>query len=147
MPRRAISAIPLSHGSGDCAIAALAAICAVEYPTVVATAARIYPRWRPSEGLDVRKIQRLARVLGRPLAWRRTFDPHHTTGLVVVDGHVAVLAAGEVRDTDGTLTVHPVDSWLKRHAPSGDMGVLVPRVSGRSARPRDSARRTRDSAG
>ena len=145
MSRHPLFAVPLSHGAGDCAIAAIAALTGVDYPRVVATVARRYPRWNPSDGLDVRKIQAVAKALGVPVSWRRRFDPVHTDGLIVVPLHVAVLEAGQVKETDGSLSQHPVETWLAEHAPGGEVGVLVPvlRPARRGRTPRRRRRASR----
>ena len=99
---------------GDCGLAALAMLLGLSYEDVLAAAVT---RRRPKPhvgGMYTREVTFLARRLGTPLAFTRTWDLETDCGLLTVEKtkitaadtftqHLVLLKFGLVFDTDGTV--------------------------------------------
>lgn len=129
MPPAIVTAVQ-SRQNGDCGIVALEWLTGQSYDTVLAAVVRRYPRrWRPGIGLTVAQLTRVAADLGCPLVRRARFDDE-TYGLILTPGHVAILRAGHVIETDGTGLLWELSDWLAHRSPTRT-SVLLPRGGAR----------------
>jgi len=104
----------LQRQSGDCGLAALAMLLGCSYEDVLAAAVT---RRRPKPhvgGMYTREVTYLARKLGTPLVFKRTWDFESDCGLLTVEKikvattdeyrqHLVLLKFGLLFDTDGTV--------------------------------------------
>lgn len=117
--------IVIQRGKGDCGICALAMFLDKSYEDVFAAAvARTKSRRLHHSGMYWRQIRETAAGFGVALVNLRKFDCEADCGIVAIRmdktndhyfGHVALLKAGLIFDTDGTVW-EPDAYWLAHDA-------------------------------
>lgn len=102
MPSAPVIRVVLQREQSDCGIAALAAYLDISYEDVL-RAVTVTDRMQGRHGLWSRTLQRVAKRLGHRLVIKRTFDLEEDRGILRLPEHAAILWAGLVINTDGTI--------------------------------------------
>jgi len=125
----------LQRQGSDCGLATLAMLLGLSYEDVLA-AAVTRRRAKPHVGgMYTREITALARRLGTPLAFKRTWDLETDCGLLTIEKtkitsadaftqHLVLLKFGLVFDTDGT--VWEPETYFAQHS-FRPISLLVPK--------------------
>jgi hypothetical protein len=120
-----IAVCPVMQTGDDCAIVAMSMYTGLPYPHVAAAVAAMAPR-AFLRGMWTKEMQRIAKLLGVTLKYRRKFD-HEGTGILLLqleDGCHAVLLFQGVVINPGDGQVWDYDAYLAK-SKAKPLGLLV----------------------